>query len=320
MRVPRVSADVVRRLALANLVANVVIVVSGGAVRLTGSGLGCPTWPRCTDGSYVPTREVTGHGLIEFGNRSLAPILTAIALASLLAAVLSARRRRPVVWLAAAVFAGIPAQIVLGGITVRTHLNPWAVSAHFLLSAVLIAVAYALWQRTRETSDAPARPLVRREVRWLAYGVVGLAAATLVLGAVVTGSGPHSGDGAARRTGLDPVIVAQLHADVVMLLIGLSLGALVAVHLVGAPAGARRVAAQLVAVEVAQGAIGYTQHFTHLPVLLVGMHMLGACLVWIAALRLPIALRYRSTVDHPIPEPPEAGPADVRVVHVDGYL
>lgn len=313
----RVGEVWVRRLAALNLVANVVIVVSGGAVRLTGSGLGCPTWPRCTDSSYVPTREVTGHGLIEFGNRTLAPVLTVIALATLLAAVLSQRRRRPVVWLAAAVFAGIPAQIVLGGITVRTHLNPWAVSAHFLLSAVLIAVAFALWQRTRETSDAPARPLVRREVRWLAYGVVGLAAATLVLGAVVTGSGPHSGDGAARRTGLDPVIVAQLHADVVMLLIGLSVGALVAVRLVGAPEPAWRAAVTLVAVEASQGVIGYTQHFTHLPVLLVGLHMLGACLVWIAALRLPVTLRFRPGAEQlPLPEP-ESPPH--RVVHIDRY-
>jgi heme a synthase len=315
---PRVSPTVLRRLALANLAANVVIVVSGGAVRLTGSGLGCPTWPRCTDSSYVPTRQVTGHGLIEFGNRTLAPILTVLTLATLAAALLQARRHRPVTVLAAAAFGGIPAQIVLGGITVRTHLNPWAVAAHFLLSAVLIAVAVALHQRTRETSVEPARPLVRREVRGLAGAVVALAGLTLVLGAVVTGSGPHSGDGAARRTGLDPVTVTQLHADVVMLLIGLSVGALVAVRLVGAPPAARRAAATLVGVEAAQGVIGYTQHFTHLPVLLVGLHMLGACLVWIAALRLPIALRRRPEVRQ-LPEPdPEPDP--VRVVHSDQYL
>jgi heme a synthase len=311
MRVGRVPEAWVRRLALVNLVANVVIVVSGGAVRLTGSGLGCPTWPRCTDASYVPTRVVTGHGLIEFGNRTLAPVLTVIALATLLAAWWSVRRRRPVVLLAAGVFAGIPAQIVLGGVTVRTHLNPWAVSAHFLLSAVLIAVAYALWLRSTEDSDADVRPLVRREVRQLANGVVALAALTLVLGAVVTGSGPHSGDGAARRTGLDPVIVAQLHADVVMLLIGLSVGALVAVRLVGAPAAAVRAAWVLVAVEAAQGVIGYTQHFLHLPVLLVGVHMLGACLVWIAALRLPPTLRTRAMS---APEP------ESQVVRADLYL
>jgi cytochrome c oxidase assembly protein subunit 15 len=305
---------------LANLVANVVIVVSGGAVRLTGSGLGCPTWPRCTDGSYVPTREVTGHGLIEFGNRSLAPILTVLTLATLTAAVLCRPRRRPVTLLAAAAFGGIPAQIVLGGITVRTHLNPWAVGAHFLLSAGLIAVAVQLWQRTRETSDAPARPLVRREVRLLANAVVALAALTLVLGAVVTGSGPHSGDGAARRTGLDPVTVTQLHADVVMLLIGLSVGALVAVRLTSAPPPAVTAANTLVGVEASQALIGYTQHFTHLPIVLVGLHMLGACLVWIAALRLPLTLRERPTAVA-LPHPDRAPEAEaVRTVGLDQYL
>jgi cytochrome c oxidase assembly protein subunit 15 len=178
---------------------------------------------------------------------------------------------------------------------------------------VLIAVAVQLWQRVREGTDAPTRPLVRGEVRILAYAVVGLAALTLVLGAVVTGSGPHSGDGAARRTGLDPVVVAQLHADVVMLLIGLSVGALVAVRLVDAPAAAVRAATVLVAVEAAQGVIGYTQHFTHLPILLVGLHMLGACLVWIAALRLPLTLRERTPGQpRPLDEP--------HVVHSDVYL
>jgi cytochrome c oxidase assembly protein subunit 15 len=288
-----VSVAVLRRLALATLVANVGIVVTGGAVRLTGSGLGCPTWPRCTDTSYVPTRALAGHGLIEFGNRTLTSVLAAITLATLVAAVLSRPRRRPVVRLAVGVFVGIPAQAVLGGITVRTGLNPWTVMAHFLLSAVLIAVSVLLWQRCREGSDAPAVPVVRREVELLARLVVGLAAATLVLGTVVTGSGPHAGDAAAARTGLDPAVVAQLHADVVMLLVGLSVGAWFALRLTGAPVAARTTAARLLGLEAAQAAVGYTQHFTHLPVLLVAVHMLGACLVWICAVRLLLATRTR---------------------------
>jgi len=288
-----VSPAVLRRLALATLVANVGIVVTGGAVRLTGSGLGCPTWPRCTDTSYVPTPELAGHGLIEFGNRTLTSVLVAITLATLAAALLCRPRRRPVVRLAVGVFVGIAAQAVLGGVTVRTGLNPWTVMAHFLLSAVLIAVSLVLWQRCREGSDAPAVPVVPREVGLLARLVVGLAAATLVLGTVVAGSGPHAGDAKAARTGLDPGVVAQLHADVVMLLIGLSVGAWFALRLTGAPAGPRRAAGWLLGAEAAQGVVGYTQYFTHLPVLLVAGHMLGACLVWICAVRLLLAMRER---------------------------
>jgi cytochrome c oxidase assembly protein subunit 15 len=303
---------VLRRLALATLVANVGIVLTGGAVRLTGSGLGCPTWPRCTDTSYVPTRALAGHGLIEFGNRTLTSVLAVITLATLVAAVRCRPRRRPVVRLAAAVFVGIPAQAVLGGITVRTGLNPWTVMAHFLLSAVLIAASAVLWQRCREATDASAVPVVRREVEWLVRAVLGLAAATLVLGTVVTGSGPHAGDAKAARTGFDPGMVAQLHTDVVMLLVGLSVGAWFALRVTGAPAVAQSAAAWLLAVEAAQGVVGFTQYFTHLPVLLVAVHLLGACLVWIAAVRLLLSLRARP--DSPAPAAPAPGRATARTV------
>ena len=153
---------VLRRLALATLVANVAIVVTGGAVRLTGSGLGCPTWPSCTDDSLTPTREYAAHGVIEFANRQLTFVLGLLVLATLVAAVLARRQVR----LAVLVAASIPAQAVLGGITVLTHLNPWTVAAHFLLSMLIIAAAFALWWRLRETATsggvgAGRRPAVR---------------------------------------------------------------------------------------------------------------------------------------------------------------
>jgi len=300
MRLARPSAVTVRRLALASMVANSAIVVTGGAVRLTSSGLGCPAWPRCTDGSYTPTAEYAEHGTIEFGNRMLTFVLGLVALATLVAVLRQRPRRGPLVGLATAAFLGIPAQAVLGGITVLTGLNPWTVAGHFLLSEVLVAVTVALWWRARTPHDGPARPVVRADLLLLGRVLVGVTAVVLALGTVVTGSGPHAGDEAAARTGFDPATVAQLHADAVMLLIGLTAATVIALRATGAPAGVRRAAAVLLGVELGQGLLGFVQYVTGLPVVLVGLHLVGACLVWIAALRLLLSMRVR---------PDEPGPA-----------
>ncbi|MGH8859919.1 MAG: COX15/CtaA family protein, partial [Jatrophihabitantaceae bacterium] len=212
-----------RGLALASVVSNVVIVVTGGAVRLTDSGLGCPTWPSCTDASLTPTKQYAIHGIIEFSNRQLTFVLAVIAVGTwLLAMVL--RRERGLATIAAI---GIPAQAVLGGLTVLTHLNPWLVALHFLLSMAIIAVTYLLWWRLR--SSIPDGPLPAPAV-WLVRVTVAVAAAALVLGTVVTGSGPHAGatdsSGKVHRTGLQVSSVSQLHADSVMVLIGVSVGLL----------------------------------------------------------------------------------------------
>ena len=288
----RPSNRTVRRLAFASIVANIGIVVTGGAVRLTASGLGCPTWPRCTETSYTPTAEYAVHGVIEFGNRLLTFVLTAVVVATLVAVIRQRPRRPALVRLAVAIFLGIPAQAVLGGITVLTGLNPWTVMAHFLLSMVLIGLAVVLHRRTGE-GDVPARPLVARPLQQLALGLLAVVAATLAVGTVVTGSGPHSGDPAAGRTGFNPESVSQLHADLVMLLIGLSIATWVALRAAGAPAAAVRAAAVLLAVEAGQATIGWVQYFTDLSVLLVGVHLLGACLVLVAATRLLLTLRER---------------------------
>lgn len=296
----RPSAGTVRRLAFASLIANVGIVVTGGAVRLTSSGLGCPEWPRCTGDSYVPTREIAAHGAIEFGNRTLTFVLTAIVLATFIATVLQRPRRTSLVRLSLAVMLGIPAQAVLGGITVLTDLNPWTVAGHFGLSIVIIGFSLLLWHRSRELSDAAPEPVVRREGILLGRLLVAAAGLSIVLGTIVTGSGPHAGDKAAARTGFDPATVSQLHADSVMLLVGLSIATWLALRAMRAPALVIRAAGVLVLVELAQGAIGYTQYFTDLPIVLVGVHMLGACLVWIAALRVQLAMWARpdqSTLD-----------------------
>ncbi|WP_372451815.1 COX15/CtaA family protein [Catellatospora tritici] len=265
-----------RGLTLANLVGNIVIVVTGGAVRLTGSGLGCPTWPRCTEDSYTTTRAMGVHGVIEFGNRMLTFVLVLIAGAALLAAWRHARLRP----LALAVVLGIPGQGVVGGFTVLSDLNPYVVGLHFLLSIAMVGGSYALWQRTLD--PAPAAPATAR-LRPLTWAVVAAGAVALAVGVVVTGSGPHAGDEQARRTGLDPAMISQLHVDTVFLLLGLAVATWFAARAVAAPALTRR-AAILLGVLLGQGAIGFVQYFTGLPEILVGAHMLGACLLWVAAL------------------------------------
>ena len=285
----------VRRLALASIVANSAIVVTGGAVRLTASGLGCPTWPRCTATSYTPTAEYAVHGVIEFGNRLLTFVLGAVVLA-VLVAVWRQRPARPGMRrLAVLGFLGIPAQALLGGVTVLTGLNPWTVMGHFLLSMVLIALAVVLHRRAGE-GDLPPRPTAPPLMRRLTQGLLVVTAVTLALGTVVTGSGPHSGDPAAGRTGFDPATVSQLHADVVMLLVGLTVALYVALRASAGDPRLVRATGVLLVVELGQGLIGYVQYFTDLPVLLVGAHLLGACLVLVAAVRVVLATRDRGPV------------------------
>jgi len=281
------SPATVSRVALANAVANGVIVVTGGAVRLTGSGLGCPTWPRCTDASFVVTPELAGHGIVEFGNRLLTFVLTAVAIATVVVVFRSVRRDLRT--LAVIGFLGIPAQALLGGVTVLTGLNPWTVAAHFLLSMVLVAVATILWLRSREPGVG--RPLLRPPFVLLVSGITAVTAVVLALGTVVTGSGPHSGDPKAGRTGFDPELVSQLHADVVFLLIGLTVALLVALYATDSPGRVRRAARDLLLVQLAQGAVGYVQYFTHLPVAVVLLHLLGAVLITAFTARLVWSVR-----------------------------
>lgn len=288
----RDAPRLVTALSLATLIGNAVIVVTGVSVRITGSGLGCPTWPKCTDDSYVNTAEFGIHGYIEFGNRLLTGVLGAIIGLTIIATLIQRRRRRSLVLLSFAQFLGVLTQAVVGGITVLTGLNPWTVSAHFGVSVVLIYAAYALWQRSRE-GDGPRRYLVPGPLVWLARAVVTAAAAVIAIGTVVTGSGPHSGDKAAARTGFDPATVSQFHADAVFLLLGLTLAAWLALRAVGAPRALTTAAAVLLGVELAQGLVGFVQYFTHLPVALVALHVIGACAVWIAALRVLFESRTR---------------------------
>jgi heme a synthase len=262
-----------RPLGWATLVANCVLVVTGGAVRLTGSGLGCPTWPRCTDESFTPHGALELHSAIEFGNRMLTFVLVAVALATLVVAWQSGRPDLRRIALALAL--GIPAQAVIGGITVLTDLNPWVVSFHLLCSLAIVGLSVVFLQRI----EHPDPVLARGPVVGLAWATFAAAWAVLYVGTIVTGSGPHAGDVDSPRNGLNPLQVSQLHADAVFLFVGLTLGLLFAVHAIGASAPVRTAVLVLLGLELAQGAIGFVQYFTDLPIVLVGLHMLGAAAI-----------------------------------------
>ena len=279
-----------RPAAIASLVVNVGIVVTGGVVRLTGSGLGCPTWPRCTEESFVPHRALGVHSAIEFGNRMLTFVVAAVAIATF---VLAWRYGRPAVLRLAFLLAlGVPAQAVIGGVTVLTDLNPWIVSFHLLVSLAMVGLAVTLLRRLGE-GDGPARPTVPTGTLWLVRGVFAVGWVVLYVGTVVTGSGPHAGDADAPRNGLDPRALSQLHSDVVFLLLGLTVAAVLVLRTSGAPAVARRAALTLLVVELAQGLVGFAQYFTDLPVVLVAIHLLGAALVSAALTWLLVSVRDR---------------------------
>ena len=265
-----------RPAAIASLVVNIGIVITGGVVRLTGSGLGCPTWPRCSGQSFVPHRAMGIHSAIEFGNRMLTFVVAAVAIVTFVIA--WRLGRRSLTRIAFLLALGVPAQAVIGGITVLTDLNPWIVSFHLLVSLAMVGLSVVLLRRIDE-GDGPPVPRVPGGVVWLTRGVFLVGWVVLYVGTVVTGSGPHAGDVHAPRNGLDPRALTQLHTDVVFLLVGLTVAAVLVLHSSGAPSVVRRAAWTLLAVELAQGVVGFVQYFTDLPVALVAIHLLGAALL-----------------------------------------
>ena len=265
------------------------LVVTGGAVRLTGSGLGCPTWPECTPGSYTPVphqAEEALHVWIEFANRLLTFVLV-IAAVVVLAAVLRTGRK-DLRGLALGQFLGIFGQGVLGGITVLTDLHPLPVAGHLILSIILIAGATSLRAQhfAPKVAETPAS-LTRK----IASVHVITSFAVIVLGTLVTGSGPHAGDEKARRFGFDIQTVAWIHADVVIFLLGTTFAFFVAT---GTSVATKRRLKIFTVIALAQGAIGYIQYFTGIPEVLVAAHLLGATLVWIAAWRVWLSVTTRN--------------------------
>lgn len=294
-----------QRLALWAVVTNVVIVFTGGLVRVTGSGLGCPNWPTCDGDTIVPrpgSEHATWQTAVEFGNR----LLTFVVLAVAVLVVLEVRRHgaslapttRRLAW---ALPFGVLAQAGLGGITVLTGLSPLTVAGHFLLSMVLIAIAVALHERSRfdvalkvpiEGARSTDNPLVANALRWLTTALAVVAAVVLVLGTLVTAAGPHGGDPGTVRLGIDIRLAAIAHADAVWMLLGLTV-ALVAVTWRHGPPRLQTAARVLLAIELVQGAIGYTQYALGIPEALVAAHILGAALMWTTA--SAVWVRTRST-------------------------
>ncbi|MEU5181245.1 COX15/CtaA family protein [Streptomyces longwoodensis] len=302
----------VRRAALAALVMSVIIVVTGGAVRLTGSGLGCPTWPKCTDDSLATTSAMGVHGVIEFGNRMLTYVLCAAVGWAIVAARSQKPFRRSLTRLGWAQFWIVMGNAVLGGIVVLVGLNPYTVAAHFLLSSALIAVATVMWQRTREGDTAP-RPLVGAAVRQLVWFLVAASVLLIAVGTVVTGSGPHAGDSSeVERMPLDWETVSKLHAVLAWIVVTLTFALWFVLKAVDAPREPLARTRELFLVLLCQGVIGYVQYFTKLPEALVAAHMLGSSVMWIWVLRVLLSLRERPATTADLPGPSEAAAVPTR--------
>ena len=287
MRVPVVSPSAFRRLAVVAAVAMGVIVVTGAAVRLTGSGLGCPTWPRCTETSIAS--PLSYHGLVEFGNRVVTTVVGAFVAIVAVAALLRGPRRRDLTLLAWSLVGGFIGQAVIGGLSVLYDLSPPWVMAHFLLSMLMLWASLVLVHRADPTWT-PRSPAGRRELLYLGRLLVVVAGVVLVLGTVTTGTGPHAGDGThdVRRLGFPLERVTQLHADAALLLTGLVVATLFAVRLTETAGVVRRRAVWLAAAVGVQVVIGYTQYFLDLPPGVVEMHVAGATLLWAATIWLQL--------------------------------
>lgn len=302
VRGPRALA----RWSVASLVVNIVIVVTGALVRLTSSGLGCPTWPRCTADSYTSHPALGIHGAIEFGNRLLTFVLVIVAVLTWVAALLHrdperperGGRRRDLRWIAAGLALGIPAQAVIGGISVLTKLNPFVVGLHLLVSMVLIALS--VWLVRRSWGLAP-QPVGRGASLAVRATFVAMWVAVW-LGTIVTGSGPHAGDENAARNGLDGALVTHLHAATVYVVVATTLVALWLLR--------SRAAVLVLGVVVVQAVVGITQYELGLPVVLVMVHLLGASLATAASANLFLSVRRsrsRLGTERSVPLPDDPG-------------
>lgn len=296
----RVSPRVFRWLTAASVVALGVIVVTGGAVRLTGSGLGCSSWPQCDPGQLVPPWGF--HAWVEFGNRLVTVAVTVVVVLTTVAAMRLRHRRRDLTLLSWGMVAGVLAQAVVGGLSVIYDLVPGWVMAHFLLSMIVLGDALVLHHRAAPGWRPLPLPVVRREVVWLGRGLAGTAGVVLALGTVVTGTGPHAGDQHTVRLPFDLRDVTQLHADFALLLTGLAIATLVAMRIAEVPVHVARVGRWLVAALLLQVAIGYSQYFSGLPVGLVELHIAGATVLWAVTVWLNLAF-ITPVTELAIPEP-----------------
>lgn len=304
VRRPELSPSAYRRITLLALVLLGIIVVTGAAVRLTGSGLGCSTWPRCEPDSFVPHAESGIHGTIESTNRYFTGLVSLGVVLAVTGSFFRAPRRRDLTWWSWTLVAGVAGQIVLGGLTVLFHLSPPLVMGHFLLSAILVGCAVVLHHRAGEPDDGHRRPAATPEVRVLSRMLAVAAAIVLFTGTVVTGAGPHGGDEDVRRLDFFLPDVVRVHAVAVWLLVAATLWTLLLVRRGGGAPGLERALRVLVVAEVAQGAVGYTQYFAGVPVQLVLVHVLGSMVVWGVTLGVVLRTSVVEADSRPAPSPP----------------
>jgi cytochrome c oxidase assembly protein subunit 15 len=287
---------VYRQVTLAAAILLALIIVSGAAVRLTGSGLGCPEWPNCTKGRLTAGASDDVHAQIEFANRMITGLVSVGVIVAVLGSLVRRPRRKDLIWLSVGLVVGVIAQALLGALVVSELLSPPFVMGHFLLSAVLLADAIVLYHRAGIPDDMGSRPAVRAGTIWMGRLLVLSASIVLVTGTVVTGAGPHSGDAGSnaklKATRLDIAVpeVARIHGTSVMVFLALTL---ITVWVVSREPGSRRVVQRLgllLVLIVAQGALGYTQYFNGVPPLLVGIHVAGATAVFSATLAVLLSM------------------------------
>ena len=297
----------VRVVAWASLACQLLLIGTGGAVRLTGSGLGCPTWPQCVEGSYVSTPEMGLHGVIEFGNRLLTFVLVIVAVAAFLAVVRQRRVRRDLFVLALVQGLSIPLQAVIGGVTVLVGLNPWIVGLHFVVSIALVALMTVFVVRVLRGPRGRGLLAPRWYVR-LAHVTSAVVAVVVLVGVVTTGAGPHAGDAATPRNGLDAALLEHLHAWPAYALFALTVVLVTVAWRRGLP---RRAVTGLLAVELVQIAVGLTQARTGLPPVLVGTHMVLAGVLVAVTTATVLSLRADQTPDEVAAELPGVEAEDV---------
>ena len=299
MRRLHLTPDQYRRITVAAAWSLALIIVTGAAVRLTGSGLGCPEWPNCTAGSLTPTRAVGFHGVIEFVNRMVTGVVSVAVIVAVLGSLVRTPRRRDLVWLSCGLVLGVIAQALLGALVVKKLLDPPFVMGHFLLSAILLANALVLVWRAGVADDAVTRVTVPPAIHRLAVALVVLASAVLVTGTVVTGAGPHSGDAGnsakislrATRLNLRIADVARVHGTTVMVFLGFVVALLIVLVRTRASAALYRRVSLLLVLLVLQAGVGYWQYFTDVPALLVAIHVAGATAVFAAAVMVLLGCR-----------------------------
>lgn len=291
----------------AALIVSILIIVTGGVVRVTGSGLGCPTWPQCEAGSLATTPALGIHGLIEFGNRVLTSVLVLAVGWAIVAAALQRPWQRAMARLTWSQFWLVVVNALAGGVTVLAGLNPWIVAGHFVLAFALLTTTTLAWHRARQTAVLDPAPGAARPLTWM---LVAVTVVLVVLGTVVTGAGPHSGDSVdVPRNGVNWTAVTLVHATAA----GLTIVLAVALYLLlraggGSTAVARRRAGVLLVVLGAQALIGVVQALTALPGLLVVLHLGGAALIWVGVLRVLLDVR-PTLFGRIVPVPQTADPA-----------